>query len=250
MIHRRVLTALALTAALSAAFVAGCGKKESGSQASKPAATTKAPASSTAATPAARPPVKRDTPEAAAASIRSIASTSFDPAAIKPFLDPSQSEATSKILAPMLIYYSRLADLRRAANESFGAGAGDMVASSASYTVDFGNGVREMFDAHHFEDVRRDGGKAYVMATLEDGQPIGAPIVFKEHQGEWLLLLCDGDDPWPASRLNQLATTLAGPLQGAISAARTLESHAAKVRSGEIKTLDELLATMAPTRQG
>lgn len=240
----------ALTLALIAMSVAGCGKKESGGTPAKSETAAKAPAA--AATPASKPAAsasKRATPVAAAEAMLALARASSDPAALAPYLDPSQAATTSKVLAPMMLYYARLAELRRAANEAFGSGAGDAVASSAAYTVEFGNGIREMFDAHHFEDVRRHDGKAYVMATLADGQPIGAPIVFKEQQGEWLLLLCEADEPWPATRLGTYSN-LAGPLQGALSDLKMFESLTARIRNGEIATLDALTAAMAASRQG
>ncbi len=243
----------ALTLALFAATVAGCGKKESGSKPARTEQSAKA-LGATSATPAAKPSTTpadlRATPVAAAESIRKIASSSLDPTALAPFFDPSQASNTSTVLAPMLVYFARLADLRRAAHEAFGSGAGDVVSSSAAYTVEFGNGIREMFDAHHFEDVRRHADKAYVMATLADGQPIGAPIVFREHQGEWLLLLCNGDDPWPESRLATYGSTLAGPLKGALEDAKAFESLVSRIRSGEIATLEALTAAMGAIRQG
>ncbi len=246
MARRRELALV--TVAACAMLASGCGKKESGASASKTDATTK-----TSATPAPKPAAattdKRDTPIAAAESMRTISLTSTDPSALAAYLDPSQAAITSKVLAPMMLYYARLAELRRAANSAFGSGAGDAIASSAAYTIEFGNGIREMFDAHHFEDVRRDSGKAYVMATLDNGQPIGAPLVFREHQGEWLLLLSEGDDAWPEKRLGTFGATLAGPLQGAVNDAKRFDALITRVKSGELKTLDELTAAMAALRQ-
>lgn len=251
MARRRELAAVTL--AVCAMFVSGCGKKESGSSTPQTDASSKTAAQQpAAATPAPKLAASsnRDTPVAAAESMRRLAETSTDPSALAPYLDPSQAAVTSKILAPMMLYRARVSEITRLANTTFGPGAGDAVASTVSYTVEFGNGIREMFDAHHFEDVRRDSGKAYVMATLENGQPIGAPLVFRENQGEWLLLLSEGDNPWPESKLGTFGATLAGPLQGALNDVKRFDTIITRLKAGEIKSLDQLTAALAGATQG
>lgn len=185
----------------------------------------------------------RETPELAARSLRHLAITSWDPKFIRDFMDPSQSELVEGFLGYALIYYAALAELRDAAAARFGEEGGVAIDHAPLFiVVELGNGLREMFVGERFEVVRREGSTAYVNPMLEDGQPIGAPLVFRDHQGEWLLLLADGDDPWPSQRLSMYTSMMRGPMEhGAISQARALGELARRVHRGDIRSIEAML---------
>ena len=78
------------------------------------------------------------------------------------------------------------------------------------------------------------------MSNLADMQPIGDPIVFKDNQGDWLLLLCDGDEPWPESRIGMYASTLTESLKRIGERAAKLDDLIARVRSGAVSSVEQL----------
>lgn len=240
------LARLALAALI--ASLAGCG---GGDEEPAPADRAAAPAPSAAAT---RPPapteISNASAEASAASIRTLAETSTDASFMAAWMDASQSTAPV-FVGPVLMVYGREAALRRAAVERFGEEAGAAIdAVPASIDVTLENGLKEMFQAHHFEEVRRVGPTAYVMATLEDGQPIGDAIVFRENQGEWLLLLAEGDVTWPEARIGRFVALLGPTLQATPQYAARIDDLTARVRSGEIATVEQLTQALAAARQG
>ncbi|MBL0921338.1 MAG: hypothetical protein IBJ10_04320 [Phycisphaerales bacterium] len=240
-------TALILLAVASAAAV-GCGKRE------EPKSADKAGASPASAVPAPRGPVSitRSSPVGAAESIRELAGRETAIDFLDAWVDPSQS-GSSGLVGPCLMQFARQAALMDAAREKFGDAGADAVAElTASFSVDLGNGLAEMFEADRFEEVRRDGGRAYVMATLADGQPIGDPIVFKDNQGDWLLLLADGDNPWDPSRLGGYIAALGGALSVADKRAIAIDALIAELRAGRIDSVQALSAAIErinyPTR--
>ncbi|TVQ59590.1 MAG: hypothetical protein EA379_10430 [Phycisphaerales bacterium] len=225
---------LALSLAATLALTAGCRRSADEQPAPEPAS----PVAHISA------PV-RDTPEQAAATLRWLAEQQSDPAEIVASIDPSQSSTIGRVLAPMLIYYGHTADLRRAVAHRWGDEGVALVNDAASfYTIDFGNGLLELFEADRFEAVRRFGSLSFVMATLESGQPIGAPLVFRDNQGEWLLMLTDGDDPWPQERIANFVMLLSGPVSSAPLYAREFGRIASRVREGLIGNLDDLAAAL------
>lgn len=230
---RRICTILALTSLC----LVGCDRSE---KKAETADTT--PAAAPAPAPKARGPVAitRSDPAGAAASIRQLAEHETNLTYLDAWIDPSQS-AASALVGPTLMQLARHAMLLDIAREKFGDAGADAAARAAeSFDVDLGNGLAEMFEADHFEEVRRDGGKAYVMANLADGQPIGAPIVFKDNQGDWLLILCDGDEPWPANRIGVMLGALGGALGKLDGRAMILDQIIADVREGRIQSASQL----------
>lgn len=249
---------LAIACAAACICFAACGKKQASAPSPGGSATTGASAASPKAaatpkgTPAAIASISRDTPERAAASLRKLAETSSDPAVFVAALDPSQAPLAGRFVGPMLIYLAHLGDLRRAAVEKFGpSGAQEAVNTAASfYQVELGNGLAEMFDAATFEDVRRAGPSAYVMSNGADGQPMGDAMCFREHQGEWLLLLTTGDAPWAEAKLSNLAGLLGGPMTKAPAIAKSLSDLAKRTRAGEFKSSADLVAAINALRAG
>lgn len=246
--HRTTALVLSIAATL---ILASCGREEP-----KPDSTTAPSAGassstegSVAASPA-RPPTVvttpvRDTAVNTIASIRLMARTAQSGDFINGWMEPSQTGAT-RFVGPLLIYYAARADLRDAARERFGEEGADAVLQSATFfEVDIGNGLIEMFDAHHFEEARRVGPTAYVMANMADGQPMGAAIVLRENQDEWYLMLAEGEVPWEDKDIARLAGMMSGALQSAPPIARKLSEVAARVRAGEIKSIDELVAAIS-----
>ncbi len=226
---RRICFALTLTACT----LAGCGEDE--------APTTAAPATSAPsaeAPPQAMP--ERTDAVIAAERLRELASTTTDVAFLDDWMDPSQA-AMARVAGPALMMYARHAELVTAAREKFGDdGAAAAAQAATAITVELGNGMVEMFEADHFEEVRRDGGRAYVMSNLADMQPIGDPIVFKDNQGDWLLLLCDGDEPWPESRIGMYSSTLSESLKNVGARAAKLDELIDRVRSGSVSSVEQL----------
>jgi hypothetical protein len=245
-----------LSAAMTAAMLVGCdGRKEEG--AAKGNATTVAEA------PAPFAP-SRDTPEHTAHSIRELAKTTWDPAFVVEYIDPSQKWAGSDggaqtggapaLVGPALIYFARLHDLRSAAIEKFGDEAGPAIDESATFfQIDaLENGLREMFGAAKLEQVNQIGPLAYVAPLDETNEQIGASIVVRENQGEWLWVLLEGNTPWDQRRIGFLSAFLTKPLEGSIEYARAFETMAERVRAGEYGTLSELIESVRtlPSRVG
>ncbi len=229
---RRTCTILALTSLC----LVGCDRSE------KKAETAEATPAAAAPAPKPKGPVTltRSDPAGAAASIRELAGRETNLSYMDAWIDPSQS-AASALVGPTLMQLARHSMLMDLAREKFGDAGADAASRAAeSFDVDLGNGLAEMFEADHFEEVRRDGGKAYVMANLADGQPIGAPIVFKDNQGDWLLILCDGDEPWPANRIGVMLGALGGTLGKLDGRAMLLDQIIADVRDGRIQSASQL----------
>lgn len=241
-----------LTLALIVSLAAGaCGKKEE-SKAARPAQ----PAAKASAAPSNEPPrgvparldasapAAKDTAERAAQALRRLALTTTDPAAIAPLMDPSQASIAGKFVPALLIHMARVEEMLRAAREKFGdEGAKAVNPAATVYSIDLGNGLREMFSAERFEEVRRDGAQAYVMSNNAKGEPQGAPLVFRDNQGDWLLLLCDGDKPWDDKKLGQYSI-LSGPVASAGKLNAAIEALTARIRQGEFKTAADLAATV------
>ena len=233
---RRLCTILTLTSLC----LLGCDRADKKPEDAKPAAG--AAAEAPPARPAPRGPVTitRSDPESAAASIRELAGRETSLTYLDAWIDPSQS-AASGLVGPTLMQLARHAQLMDVAREKFGDEGADVAARvQDSFSVDLGNGLAEMFEADHFEEVRRDGGRAYVMANLADGQPIGAPIVFKDNQGDWLLLLCNGDEPWSASRIGTMMSALGGAMGHGDKRAAVIDQMIAGVRDGSIQSASQL----------
>jgi hypothetical protein len=224
-----VLTTLAVMA------VAGCGDD------SAPNDNGAATSPGGASTPASEKPTPTEV-ALLAQSIRTQAETTTDIGFMDGLIDPSQS-AASRVVGPVLLIYARNAALIDAARDRWGDD-GAMAASESlqAISIDLGNGLAEMFEADHFEEVRRDGGRAYVMANMADMQPLGDPIVFKDNQGDWLLLLCDGDEPWAESRIGMFASTMTESLKSAGDRASRLDDLTARVRAGEVDSVGDLKA--------
>lgn len=255
-VGRRLIAGISalLVAAVLVVAAPGCGKKDEAAKVPKPAAPN-------AAAPAPSGPPKgvparvsgpfsaaKDSPERAAQTLRRLAETMTDSAGVAAMIDPKQSSIAGQYIPGILMVYARGWSLSRLAEEKFGA-AGAAAAASALqvYTVDLGNGLREMFEAERFEDVRRDGAQAYVMSNNADGQPMGAPLVFRDNQGDWLLLLCDGDVPWDDAKLGKFAAVLAGPMKNAPGVAASLDALADRLRKGEFTSADALAAALNQT---
>lgn len=258
MTTRAPRAALAALAAALCALPVGCGKKQAAKPgASQSVAPTSKPAPADApetapkGIPASIAAISRDTPEKAAASLRKLAETTLDPNAFAAHIDPSQAALASKFVGPAMIYFARHADLRRAAEERFGpSGAEEAMRPAVFFQVDLGNGLRESFDAARFEEVRRAGPTAYVMGNGKDGQPVGAAICFRENQGDWLLLLADGDKPWNETKLSNLAALVGGPMSGASPISKALGDLAQRTRAGEFKTSADLAAAIEKLNRG
>lgn len=230
--NSRARIVLIVFAACAVAFAASCKRRDD-----KPA-TIPAPPSPTANVAA----PSRTTPTDAAIMLRWLAERSESQSDLLAGIDPSQANTAGVFVAPTLIYYARLAELQRTAAARFGPQEdGAIDESSLFFVLDLGNGVRELFDAHRFEEVRRVGSVAYVMAMIDD-QPVGAPIVFRNNQGDWLLMLMDGDTPWPDARIALLQSLLSGPVEGLVDYAMRIEGVTKRLRAGEIKTLEQLRA--------
>ncbi len=258
MARTRSITAFWLiSAAMTSAALVGCdNRKEAGAAEAESAAT--APAVE------AKPFVpSRDTPENAAHSIRELAKATWDPTFIVEYIDPSQKWAGADgaqtggapaLVGPALIYYARLHDLRSAAIAKFGDEAGPAIDESANFfqIEALGNGLREMFGAAKLEQLSQIGPQAYVAPLDETNEQIGASIVVRENQGEWLWVLLDGNKPWDQKRIGFLAAFLTKPLEGSIDYAREFESMAERVRAGEYGTLSELIESVRtlPARVG
>ncbi len=258
MARTRTITAMwFLSAGLAAATLTACdNRKESD------AATTAE--STVAAAPAPEPfSPSRDTPENAAHTIRELARTTWDPTFIVEYIDPSQKWAgqggaqtggAPALVGPALIYYSRLHDLRSAAIEKFGDEAGPAIDDAANFFQidELGNGLREMFRAASLEKLSQIGPQAYVAPLDETGEQIGASIVVRENQGEWLWVLLEGNTPWDQKRIGFLTAFLTKPLEGSIAYAREFEAMAVRVRAGEYGTLSELVESVRtlPARVG
>lgn len=227
--------------AIGSLFVAGCGRdEEENSNAGGAAPEGSAPAVAAAPKPRGPVTISRSDAVSAAASIRELAGRETAPNYLDAWIDPSQSGA-SGLIGPSLMQFARHAMLIEAAREKFGDAGADVAARlNGSFSVDLGNGLNEMFEADHFEEVRRDGGRAYVMANLADGQPIGDPIVFKDNQGDWLLLLADGDEPWSESRIGLLMSAIGGALGRANERAAAIDRIIADVREGRIENVKQL----------
>lgn len=234
---RRLSAILAFTAVLAA----GCDRdKNKNNNAGAESAPPAAPAAAAPAKPRGPVTISRSDAVSAAASIRELAGRETSLTYLDAWIDPSQSGA-SGLVGPTLMQFARHALLLEVAREKFGdAGADAAARLNDSFSVDLGNGLNEMFEADHFEEVRRDGGRAYVMATLADGQPIGDPIVFKDNQGDWLLLLADGDEPWSESRIGLLMSAIGGALGRANERAAAIDRIIADVREGRIENVKQL----------
>lgn len=226
--------AMIVGAGVCGLVISGCGEGErEAERAQQPAERAPAPAASFE--------VSRDTAEQAAMSIRHEASTSEDPGFIASYLDPAQATTASKFLGGSLIFYARAQALRDAAVGALGEDAAPVVdRATMFYTVQLENGLREMFAADRFEEVRRAGPMAYVMATRDDGQPMGDAIVFRDNQGEWLLLLTTGDELWADARLGQLAGALAGPSDNAAVQAIKWDGLIERLRAGSVDSVEAL----------
>jgi len=241
-----------MACAATALFVGACGER-GGEKAEAP--TTAQPVAAAAPkTPEPFTP-SRDTPVHAATSIRELARTTWDPAFVADYIDPSQKWSNQEggeqtggapaLVGPALIYFARLHDLRAAAIERFGDEAGPAIDEAANfYQIDdaLSNGVREMFGAAKLEQVRQIGPQAYVAPLDETGEQVGASIVLRENQGEWLwvLLKANSNSPWERKDIGFLAGILAQPMRGAIGFAREFEAMASQVRAGEVGSLSEL----------
>jgi len=227
--------------ALSSVIAAGCGRdEEEANNAAGDAAPAPAPVAAAPAKPRGPVTISRSDAVSAAASIRELAGRETALNYLDAWIDPSQSGA-SGLIGPSLMQFARHAILLEVAREKFGdAGADAAARLNDSFSVDLGNGLTEMFEADHFEEVRRDGGRAYVMATLADGQPIGDPIVFKDNQGDWLLLLAEGDESWSESRIGGLLAALGGALSGLDQRAMAIDAIIADVREGRIENVKQL----------
>lgn len=265
MIRGSRCVAACLCALAAAVGPAGCGKKQKapdakeGATASAPAPTAppsgalpanpgsaQAPAGSRGI-PGAIDSVARDTAEKAAASLRLLADTSRDPAAFGAAIDPSQSALAQKFVGPAFIYWRAQKDLAEAARARFGTeGAQAALEASNVYQVDLGNGLRELLDAARFEEVRRDGPRAYVMSNDEAGQPQGAAVCFRENQGEWLLLLMlpSGETPWPEAQLSNIAALVGGPMTNAPRLASALREIAVRIERGEFKSVEAVTSAI------
>ncbi len=253
--HRPVLAALVVALA---ALPAGCAKKPATKPPSPPSgAATGAPAppaeqpAGARGIPAAIGAIARDTPEKAAASLRRLSETTLDAGAFAAHIDPSQASLAAKFVGPAMIYFARHADLERAATERFGrSGAEEAMRPAAFFQIDLANGLRESLDAHRFEEVRRAGPNAYVMSNGADGQPVGAAMCFRENQGEWLLLLADGDVAWTETKLSNLAAMVGGPMSSAASLSKALGELAQRTRAGEFKTAADLAGAIEKLNRG
>jgi hypothetical protein len=259
MARTRTLTAFwLLSAAMTAATLVACdGRKEAGAATENTAAVAPAPETKPFAP-------SRDTPEHTAHSIRELAKSTWDPAFIVEYIDPSQKWTGSgggaqtggapALVGPALIYFSRLHDLRSAAIEKFGDEAGPAIDESATFfqIEALGNGLREMFGAAKLEQVNQIGPLAYVAPLDETNEQVGASIVVRENQGEWLWVLLEGNTPWDQKRIGFFTAFLAKPLEGSIEYARAYETMAERVRAGEYGTLSELVESIRtlPSRIG
>lgn len=238
--------------ALGSVIAVGCGRdEEETNNAGGETAPGPAPVATAPAKPRGPVTISRSDAVSAAASIRELAGRETALNYLDAWIDPSQSGA-SGLIGPSLMQFARHAILVEVAREKFGdAGADAAARLNDSFSVDLGNGLTEMFEADHFEEVRRDGGRAYVMANLADGQPIGDPIVFKDNQGDWLLLLADGDEPWSEARIGLLMSAIGGALGRADQRAAAIDRIIADVREGRIenvKQLEDAIAQLnAPT---
>jgi hypothetical protein len=247
-----------ISAAMTSAALVGCDRH-------KEAGAAEATNAAAASAPVAKPFVpSRDTPENAAHSIRELAKSTWDPTFIVEYIDPSQKWAGAgggaqtggapALVGPALIYYSRLHDLRSAAIEKFGDEAGPAIDESANFfQIDsLGNGLREMFGAAKLEQLSQIGPQAYVAPLDETNEQIGASIVVRENQGEWLWVLLEGNTPWDQKRIGFLSAFLTKPLEGSIEYAREFETMAERVRAGEYGTLSELIESVRtlPARVG
>ena len=230
--ERMFRTLFALTLASALALQAGCRKRDDAPPPEPPTPTSHITA-----------PV-RETPEQAAATLRWLSEQRTDASDLVASFDPSQANTIGRVLAPTLIFMAQTAELRRTAVRHLGEEAGRAVdEASTIYAIEFGNGLAEMFEADAFDDVRRFGSLAFVMA-MREGQPIGAPIVFRENQGEWLLLLTDGDDPWPQDRIANYVALLTGPVSSAPVYAQRFAQVGSRVRSGDIRSVESLRAAL------
>lgn len=255
---RTAMHGLVMSFVLSGAVLSGCdrgGKADSaGAQSAAPGGGNAGATEGGTAVQAARPfTPSRATPEDAANTIRELARTSWDPAFVAEYIDPSQKWSGTSggaqtggapaLVGPALIYFARLHVLREAAIERFGAEAGPAIDGAADFfQIDaLGNGLREMFGAAKLEQVNQIGPLAYVAPLDETNEQIGASIVVRENQGEWLWVLLKGNTPWERSYIGTLSAFLAKPLEGAVAYARAFEDLAAQVRAGEFGTLSELV---------
>lgn len=231
-----------ITVCLCCAMAGGCGERE------REAERASAPAASQAAARSWSPPaeVSRGSAELSASSIRHLAETTDDPAFIRPYIDPAQASTAGTFLGGTLIFLARAEALRDAAVGALGEGAGGVVdRATMFYSVELENGLREMFRAASFEEVRRAGPMAYVMATDSGGQPMGDAIVFRDNQGEWLLLLATGDEVWPDVRLGQFSGALAGPSENAAEQAVRWDGLIERLRAGSVESVEALERELA-----
>lgn len=220
-----------------------------------------APASSQAvgATPVAAPAPSfkpsRETPELAARSLRAEALRVYEPEFLAPYIDPEQKWAETPggpevggvpaFIGAAMIYYSRFEMLKGALRERFGDEAAERFESEGLFFhLDvIGNGVREMFVAQELRQINQIGPMAYVASLDETGEQIGYSLVFREHQGEWLWIMLDGNSPWTTSRIGTLSGLVGKPLRdrGPVLA-REMERIAKGVLANEFRDVDEVMA--------
>lgn len=241
---------LASFAAVSV-VLASCGER--GSQDASSSGAPSSVAATNGAAPEQRAPFvpSRETPVQAANSIRELARTTMDPTFIVEYIDPSQKWSNSEggeqtggapaLVGPALIYFARLHDLREAAIARFGDDAGPAIDEAATFfQIDaLANGIKEMFGAAKLEQVNQIGPLAYVAPLDETGEQVGASIVVKENQGEWLWVLLEGNTPWDQRRMGFFSAFLTKPLEGAPLFAREFEAITDDLREGRIGSLSE-----------
>lgn len=249
---RTTLNRMTVVVACGCALLGVSCEREASSPPPAPPASSAQHAAATPAAEAFTP--SRATPELAARSIRQLARTTWDPSFVAEYIDPSQKWSGSQggamtggapaLVGPALIYYARLHDLRTAAIERFGPEAGPAIDEAATFfQLDaLQNGLREMFGAAKLEQVNQIGPLAYVAPLDETGEQVGASIVVRENQGEWLWVLLEGNTPWDTRRIGFFTAFIAKPLEeGAVPFAREFDALAGEVRAGKVASLPALI---------